>query len=163
MVQFLNLSFASVFALVHQIRVLAYLLILGLLSDGLKRKRWRLACVPGEEGQVNQHYFVYNDSKMMMGYETTFHLLVLHLLILQVQLLFSADDQDLPPTWNGCTPKIARDLGKLQKETLTWLITQLSNKDLHSCGNTEATKVSHITNIPDHGFKLKATAKKEQY
>jgi hypothetical protein len=34
------------------------------LSDGLPKKRWRTACVPGEDNLPDQHFFVYSDSKV---------------------------------------------------------------------------------------------------
>lgn len=43
-----------------------------LLADGLPKGRWRMACVPGEEGHRDHYYFVLNDSKMMMGGSTAF-------------------------------------------------------------------------------------------
>ena len=58
------------------------------------------------------------------------------------------DGKDDSVLWKGCTPNIARDLAKLKKETLTWLVTQLPDVSLHSCGSTEVSMVSHITNIP---------------
>lgn len=54
----------------------------------------------------------------------------------------------------GCNPNIARDLYRLDKETLTWLITQLPNASLQTCGSSEVSMVSHITSIePEHWAK----------
>jgi hypothetical protein len=40
--------------------------LMSVLSDGLSKKEWRLACVPSEDS-VDQHYFVLSDSKLMIG------------------------------------------------------------------------------------------------
>lgn len=96
-----------------------------------------MACRPCEEGLLDQHYFVYNDSKSMMGGTTAFQ------------------PREPELIWSGsCTPAIARDLSRLNKETLTWLVSQLPNASLLSCGATEASMVTHITSIlPEHWAK----------
>jgi hypothetical protein len=40
--------------------------LLSVLSDGLPKKKWRLATIPHPES-YDQHYFVYNDSKLVIG------------------------------------------------------------------------------------------------
>lgn len=113
--------------------------LFSVLSDGLPQKRWRLACQPDEEGLMDRHYFVYHDSKVMMGGSTAFQ----------------------PPgsgntIWGtGCTPSLARDLYRLEKSTLSWLITQLPNTSLQRCGSTEAAMISHITSIPPEHWAKK--------
>lgn len=92
-----------------------------------------MACVPGSEGELDQHFFVFNDSKSMMGGSTAFQL---------------KDTPDVGIGHNGCTPAIARDLNKLSKESLTWLVGQVADASLQSCGASETSMVSHVTNIP---------------
>lgn len=109
------------------------------LSDGLPKKKWRTACVPQQEGLMDQHYFVFHDSKVMMGGTTA----------------FQPEHQDLHQWPNGASPEIARDLSKLSKSTLTWLVSQLPNTSLHDCGATEASMASHITSIPPEHWAKK--------
>lgn len=106
--------------------------LFAVLSDGLPKRSWRMACVPGSEGELDQHFFVFNDSKSMMGGSTAFQL---------------QDTSDAGLSRKGCTPEIARDLSKLSKESLTWLVSQIADASLQSCGASEASMVSHVTGI----------------
>lgn len=50
----------------HKSRVMA------VLSDALPKKQWRSICIPSNDGFLDQHFFVYHDTKLMMGGSTAF-------------------------------------------------------------------------------------------
>ena len=69
--------------------------IMSVLSNGLLKKQWRLICIPSGDGLLDQHSFLYNDAKLMMGGSTA----------------FQAPDNAMESQWRaGCTSNIARDL-----------------------------------------------------
>jgi hypothetical protein len=102
------------------------------LCEDLPKKRWRSVSVPQAES-VTQHYFVFNDSKAMMGGSTAFQL--------QADLDIDVDD------FGGCSPEIARDLATCDKKTLAWLIGKVPGCSLRDCGSTAPSMVSHLTNL----------------
>jgi len=93
------------------------------LSDGLAKGQWRTALLP-DANAIPSHFFVFNDSKAMMGGSTGFQ-------TEEVEILFR----------NGCTPSIARDLSRLNKESLTWLVSILPNASLNTCGSNISSMV----------------------
>ena len=108
-------------------------------SDALPHGLWRSACVPSGDNLVSKHFFLFQDSKLMIGGSTAFQI---------------GEQPPRLPWKEGCTPSIARDLSTLKKESLTWLVTALPDASLHDCGSTNASMVSHITGIsPEHWAK----------
>jgi hypothetical protein len=103
------------------------------LSDALPKGRWRTAKIKGTDGLPDKHYFVYNDSKVMMGGSTAFQ---------------PSDDEQESLWSHGCTPSIARNLATLDKEALTWLCNVIPHANLREAGATPSSMVTHITQIP---------------
>jgi hypothetical protein len=105
------------------------------LLHNLPKKKWRSVSVPQPES-ITQHYFVYNDSKAMMGGSTAFQI--------------EEDLDEIGLLLKGCSPEIARDLARLDRNTLTWLIGKLPNKTLLESGASVSSMVTHITKFsPD--------------
>jgi hypothetical protein len=60
---------------------------------------------------------------------------------------FQLEEKESLDSWEGCTPAIARDLAKLDKSTLTFLVTKFPDVSLASCGTSKASMVTTLTGI----------------
>jgi hypothetical protein len=114
------------------------------LSDGLKKKQWRMACCSSGDNLPDRYFFVYSDSKIMMGYccccfSTDS--------ILGGSTGFQLPAQEIP-RFNECIPEIARDLYRLEKSSLVYLVNLSPDCSLSQCGTSKSSMVSHITGIP---------------